>query len=84
MSLSNDALTVLRAKRCDLYEQLTLIDRHVAAVQNSPFFSTRAGNAVTMRDSIDGVEGQIAAIDRQIGHVSGGIADKAGSAVELG
>ncbi len=66
MSISNDALIALRARRCDLYEELTLIDRHVAAVQNSPFFSTRAGNAVTMQDSIEGVEGQIAHIDRQM------------------
>jgi|GEM_PF-3618121 len=71
MFLSNDALNVLLARRRDLHEQLTLMARHVAAVQNSPFFSTRAGNKVTMRESIEAVEAQIAEINRQIGPVEG-------------
>ena len=78
MSLSNDALTDLRSRRCDLYEELTLLDRHVAAVQNSPFFSTRAGNSVTMQESIEGLERQIADIDRQMDRAEGAVADKAG------
>lgn len=71
MSPSSDALTVLRSRRCDLYEQLALIDGHVAAVHNSPFFGTRAGNSVTMRESIEGVEGEIADINRQLGDIEG-------------
>lgn len=77
MSLSNDALIVLLARRCDLYEQLRRLDDHVAAAQKSVFFSTRPGNAVMMCDSIEEVEGQIADIDRQIGQMRGQMADEA-------
>ena len=71
MSLSNDALDGLLARRRDLHEQLTLMAGHDAAVRNSPFFNTRAGNSATMRASIEAVEGRIADINRQIGQERG-------------
>ena len=71
MAISNDALTVLLARRRDLYAQLRLLDDHVAAAQKSAFFSTRPGNAATMGDSIEGVERQIAEINRQLGPAEG-------------
>ena len=84
MSFSNDSLPDLLASRRDLYEQLALIDRQVAAVQNSPFFNTRLGNSIDMGDSIEGVEGQIADINQRIARIRGRIPDEAGLAVDLG
>jgi hypothetical protein len=82
MSFSNDALIVLLARRRNLYEQLGLMDRQVAAVQNSPFFSTRLGNAIDMGDSIENLEAQIADINEQITEIRGPLPDEAGLTVD--
>lgn len=66
MPVSDDPLNLLLERRRELHEQLTLMAGHVAAVRKSPFFNTRAGHSVTMRDSIEAVEGQIAEINRRI------------------
>jgi hypothetical protein len=66
MPSANDALILLLARRSDLYGQLRRMDERVAAAQNSPFFSTVGGNAVTMRAPIEETEGLIDDINRQI------------------
>ena len=71
MSLSNDPLAALLARRSDIYEQLRLVDGHAAAVRNSPFFNTRLGNAVTMVASIERMEAQIGEINRKIARIRG-------------
>lgn len=75
MYFSNDALIDLLAKRRDLYEELGAIDQYVAAVQDSPAFGTPVGNSVTMSESIDGLELEIADINRRIARIRGPIPD---------
>ena len=77
MFFSHDALIGLLKSRHKLYVQLGLIDRHVAAVQEVPISATSPGNAVTMRELIEDVEGQIGRINRQIAQFRGPILDEA-------
>jgi len=75
MLFSNDSLIGLLAERRDLYEQMGLLDRYVAAVQESPAFGTSFGNAATMSEPIEGLEGRIADINRRIARIRGPIPD---------
>lgn len=75
MLFANDTLIGLLAKRRDLYEELGLIDKYVAAVQGSPAFGAADGNSVTMSDSIEGLEVEIAEINRRIARINGPIPD---------
>ena len=53
MPFSNDSMTLLLARRGELYRRLGRMDEKVAAAQKSPFFATGPGNSVTMRVSIE-------------------------------
>jgi hypothetical protein len=75
MFFSKDSLIDLLTERRDLYEQLGLLDSYVAAVQDSRAFGTALGDAVTMSEPIDGLEGQIADINRRIARIRGPIPD---------
>jgi hypothetical protein len=75
MFLSNDVLIGLLAERRELYEQLGLIDKYVADAQDSPAFGTSVGNAVMMSEPIEGLEEQIADINRRIARIRGPIPD---------
>jgi len=77
MFFSQETLGILLASRHELYVQLGLVDGYAAAAQDNPIFSTRSGNAVTMGDLIEGLEGQIGDINRQIAQFRGPILDEA-------
>lgn len=82
MVFSKNGLIDLLGRRRDLYERLGLLDRYVASVQVSPTFGTAFGNAVTMTDSIEGLEGEITDINRRIARIRGPIPDEL--ALDLG
>jgi hypothetical protein len=72
MPFSNDAMTLLRARRDDLYGQLRRMDDRVVAAQKSPFFRSGPGHCTTLRVSIETLEAQIGEIDGQISRLRGG------------
>jgi len=77
MFFSQDTLLSLLAIRHELYVQLGLVDRHVAAMHDGPMFSTPLGEAVIMSDLIETLEEQIGNVNRQIAQFRGPIRDRA-------
>jgi hypothetical protein len=71
MTLPNDPLTGLLARRGDLYERLRMMDDRVADAQRSPFFGTLRETEPTIRDSIERTEDEIGEVDWQIAGLRG-------------
>ncbi len=74
MFFSQETLVSLLASRHELYVQLGLVDEYVAASTPS--------NSPIMSDLIEGLEGRIADINRQIARFRGPILDEAVLAAE--
>jgi hypothetical protein len=72
MLFSDETLIDLLAKRRDLYEKLGLIGGYVAPEEGGPAF----GDSVIMGDTIEGLEGQVADINRRIARIRGPIPDR--------
>lgn len=77
MFFSHETLIVLLESRHKLYVQLGLIDKYVAAGQDGPTSSSPPGDRVRMSRLIEGLEGQIETINRQIAQFRGPILDRA-------
>lgn len=62
-------LEELLGRRGELYEQLHLMENHLAEPQRSPSFGTLSGSEPTTKQSIARVKSQIAELDELISNV---------------